>query len=164
MKDNDFKNNLKVSPQEISTPSTQVDRESIEALYHYTYNSLDKIFYFLIDFYEKSPTADLHGSKNVKATIGPNYFYSLKFELSHAYDDFLRGNLSIDSFKKQFNDLCSHYKTNPLDIFNTYDSVRIATENPYKHDLGSIVKNIESQVEECYEKMNAEKNSQQQME
>lgn len=157
MKDNDFKKSLKVSESELSTHNSQVDTPSTKALYLYTNNSLDEIFYFLQDFYKKNPTQDMIESDYVEASHAESYYYSLRFELSHAYSNYLNGNLSIENFIEQFNNLCSHYKTNPLAIFETYNLVMKAKENPIKNDLNRLVNSIETQADVCWERMKTDK-------
>lgn len=164
MEDNDFKKSLKVPESESSNHNPQLDAPSTEALYLYTNNSLDEIFYFLRDFYIKNPTQDMLESDYVKSSHAESYYYSLGFEFSHAYSNFLDGKLSIENFKKQFNNICSHYKTNPLEIFETHNLVIEAKENPTQNDFNSLVNSIESQVDVCWEKMKADKENQNQIE
>ena len=164
MEDNNFRKSLKVSESDLSTHNSQVDTPSTKALYLYTNNSLDKIFYFLRDFYKKNPTQDMIESDYVKTSHAESYYYSLRFELSHAYSNYLDSKLSVENFKEQFNNLCSHYKTDPLAIFETYNLVMEAKENPTKNDLNILVNSIESQADACWEKMKADKKSQKQIE
>lgn len=160
MENNDFKKSLKVSESKVSPNNLQVDTQSTEALYLYTNNSLYEIIQFLRNFYKKNPTQDMPKSDYVKTSHAENYYYSLSFELSHAYDDFLEGNLSTENFKKQFNNLCSHYKTNPLAIFNTHDLVMNAKKNPIQNDVTSLINSIESQVDVYWEKMKSDEENQ----
>lgn len=164
MENNDFKRSLKVPESELSTHNFQVNDPSVKALYIYINNSLDEIFYFLRDFYKENPTEDMIKSDHVKSSHAESYYYSLRFEFSHAYSDFLDGNLSIEDFKEQFNNLCSRYKTNPLTICETHNSIMEAKENSTQYDLKSLVNNIEVQVEDCWKKMKSDKESQNQVE
>lgn len=159
-KKNDFFESLKVSDLKQSTHNSLEDRQSTEALYRYTNNSLDEIFYFLRNFYEENPTQEMLESDYNISSHAENYYYSLKFELSHAYTDFLAGNLSIQDFKNQFDNLCSRYKTNPLTIYETHNLVIKAKEKSTQNDFKSIVNSIESQADVCWEKMKADKENQ----
>ncbi len=164
MENNDFKRKLKVSESEVPTHNSQVDNPSIKALYFYTNNSLHEIFGFLNEFYKENPTEDMIKSKYVKSSHAESYYYSLQFELSHSYSDFLGGKLSIEGFKEKFNNVCSHYKTNPLAIYETHNLIREAKENSKQHDFKSLVNNIEGQADDCWEKMKSDKENQNQVE
>lgn len=163
MEDNNFKKSLKVSGLGQTTNNATVDAPSIEALYLYTNNSLDEIFYFLRDYYDKNPTQEMLEHSGTPSHA-ESYYYSLRFEISHAYSDFLDGNLSIEKFKEQFNNFCSHYKTNPRIIFETHKSVTRAKENATQNDFDTLVNSLEAQADACWEKMKEDKENQNQVE
>ena len=156
MKDNDFIKSLKVSDSKLSVHQLQIDDLSTEALYLYTNNSLDEIFYFLRNFYEENKLKSGHR----ESSHAENYYYSLRYELSDAYSNYLDGNLNIVDFEKQFNKVCSHYKTNPLTIYTTHDLVVQAKEKKGQNDLKNIVDSIEAEADACWEKINKDRESQ----
>lgn len=156
-KKNNFLESLKVSDSERLNHNKLEDRESTEALYLYTNNSLDDIVYFLRDFYNENPTQETIESGHNIASHAESYYYSLRFELSHAYIDFLDGNMSIQDFKNRFDNLCSHYKTNPLTIYKTHNLVIRAKEKSTQNECKSIVNSIEIQADDCWKKMKEDK-------
>ena len=158
MSENNFRDSVKVPETVTSNHLSQMEKSSIEALYLYTDNSLYSIYAFLRDYYFENPSIEC-----TVPPIGRNYYYSLYFELSHAHDDFLAGNLSIQDLNKQFNKLCSHYKTDPLTIFETYSLVENAKKDPSK-DLDSLVESIQDQVSACWEQMKADRENQNEIE
>lgn len=159
MEKNDFKKSLKVSNIEQITNNSTIDEPSIEALYLYTSKSLDEIIYFLRDFYEENPTQDVIEHDDMPSHA-ESYYYSLRFEIDHAYSDFLNGKLSIEQFKEKFNNFCSQYKTNPLTILKTSKLVMEAKENSTQNDLDTLVNSLEAQADEYWEKMKEDKESQ----
>lgn len=158
MENNNFKQNLKVSQPELSVEKTQEDSKSVEALYLYMSNSLWDIREFLRDFYKKN--SELETSESTKQGPSPaeSYYFSLDYELSHAYTDLSEGNLDIESFEKKFHNICSHYQTDPLSIFETSESVTRAKKDPIQNNFDTVVNNIEAKANECWGKMEEEKN------
>ena len=153
MKDNDFKKSLIVTDSGLPIHQSQIDNLSTEALYLYTNNSLDEIFYFLRDFHKENMPESEHG----KTSHAESYYYSLRYELTDAYSNYLDGNLNVEDFEKQFNKVCSHYETNPLAIYRTHDLVVQAKEKSVKNDLKNIVDSIENEADACWEKINEDR-------
>ena len=160
MKDNDFKESLKISTPKLPTPELSIDDLSIETLYLYTNNSLNEIFYFLRDFYQESSEENMLEADNTKPSHAESYYYSLRYELSDAYSNYLDGNLNIEEFQKQFDKVCLNYKTNPLNIYKTHDSVAQAKEKAKKSNIKSIVDNLETEADSCWKKIEQDRQNQ----
>ena len=160
MKDKDFKKSLKVSDSKLSVHQLQIDDLSTEALYLYTNNSLNEIFYFLSNFYKENQEENMLESGYNEPSHAESYYYSLRYELSDAYRNYLDGKLNIEDFERQFNKVCSHYKTNPLTIYTTHDLVVQAKEKKGQNDLKNIVDSIEAETDACWKKINEDRESQ----
>ena len=162
MKDekSDFLESLKISDSEQLTHNSLQDRQATEALCRYTNHSLDEIFYFLRNFYKENPTQEMLESPYKISSHAESYYYSLQYELVHAYSDFVNGKLSIQDLKDKFYNVCSHYKTDPLTIFKTHDSVIRVKRDPTQHDLESTVNSIEAQADICWEKIEEDRENQ----
>ena len=62
----------------------------------------------------------------------------------------------MEDFEKQFNNICSHYNTNPLEIYKTYELIVQAKEDPDRNNQ-KIIDNIETEVDEHWKKIKEEK-------
>lgn len=160
MQNNGFKKSLEVSVSNLSTHKSQMNNLSTEALYLYTNNSLDEIYYFLRNFYKENPRPQTLESKKNGLSHAESYYYSLRYELSDAYSNYLDGNLNIENFERQFNKICSHYKTSSLEIYKTYDSIVQAKERTKGNDFKSIVDQIEVEADQHWEKIEQDRQNQ----
>ena len=77
MKDNEFKQSLKLTEAVSPIQKAQIDNTNTEVLYLYTYNSLKEIFEFLRNFYQENPTQDMLESDYIKSSHAESYYYSL---------------------------------------------------------------------------------------
>ena len=160
MGNKNFKDSIKVSNSTVKSNNTNEDKSSTEALYLYVDSSLQEILSFLRSFYQKNPenvhNQDLHGPSRAES-----FYYSLDFELSHAYRDFLDGKLDIHDFKAKIDSLFAHYKTNPVEIYETQSLVK-ESEKSQTSDLSTIIDTIESRADSYWEKMKQEQENQEQ--
>lgn len=143
MKNDNFKKQLKISQLESEINKNEIDSKSMEALYLYVASSLDEIFYFLHNFYKDTQ------SEKRQPSSAESYYYSLRLELSHVYDDFLDKRLNAENFEKQFYDICSHYQTDPLSIYKTSDLIKTKSKDGHN----SLVNDMESNINEYWNKM-----------
>lgn len=154
MQDNKFKKSLEIPVSRQPMQKSKIDNQSTEALYLYTNKALNEIFYFLLNFYRENPTQEMKESEYVKSSHAESYYYSLREELSYAHN-----NLDMENFEGRFNNICSHYKTNPLEIYKIYDLIMQAKEKPQEKDFQSIIDEIEVEVNEHWVKMKEERNN-----
>ena len=160
MENNNFKDSIKVSSPTLSNHTTKEDISSTKTLYLYVNSALQEILSFLRSFYQKNPEnvhkQDLHVPSHAES-----YYYSLDFELSHAYGDFLDGKLNIHEFKSKIDSLFTHYKTTPLEIYETQSLIK-KSEKFQTSDLSTLIDTIESQSDSYWKKMKQEQENQEQ--
>jgi len=164
MKDDSFKEALKVDTDSLARRKSPEEDKDLEALYSYTADAVQNISAFLLDFYLENPTKDMTESESTKPTYAQSFYGSLGHEIVSKYSDFKDGKLSTEEFEKQFNSVLAHYKTDTLTIRENYANLR-ATERNYvknhnKEELQSFVSEIEEKAEACWEKIEEEKQNQ----
>lgn len=164
MKNDNFKEDLKVDTVSVANKKPQKDSKDLEALYRYTESAVNDISRFLFDFYRENPTTEMIESDYSTKSYAQSFYASLDHEIVSKYSDFKDGKLNIEEFEKQFKGVLFHYQTDTLKIQENYGNFRVAEKSYTRYNnseyLQGFVDNIEAQAEECWSKIEEEKQSQ----